>query len=345
VRHISRWPDGFPRIPDGDWTQAPVETLALKYDTVEQHGWYANLDPTVDALGDVLRPGDILVDYSGGTGILVDRLLAGHPALDCGIVIVDASPKFLRLALEKHRQDERIAFRHLRYDRTSARLELLDEVLGAALGRHAVDALVSTNAIHLYYDLPETLAAWVRALKPRAPVFVQSGNIDNPQAAPGTWIIDATVHAIGDVARRLVAENPRFAAYRAALSDQRLMAEHAKLRDKVFLPVRPLAYYTGALADAGLTVERAEARSIRARVVDWFEFLAAYHEGVLGWVGGVAKIEGRAADETACRDRLALMKLALDELFESRDSFQASWTYVTCRSQEPGAGPGRLADR
>jgi hypothetical protein len=96
--------------------------------------------------------------------------------------------------------------------------------------------------------------------------------------------------------------------------------------------VRPLAYYTSALATAGLAVTGSEARSIRARVVDWFEFLAAYHVGVLGWVGGVAKIEGHAASEIACRDRLALMKLALDELFGGRDSFQASWTYLTSRT-------------
>ena len=242
---MSRWPDGFARVPDGDWTNAPVETLALKYDTVEQHGWYANLDPTVEALLDVLGAGDILVDYSGGTGILVDRLLARRPALDFGIVIVDASPKFLRLALEKHRHDDRIAFRHLRYDRASARLEFLDAVLGPALGRHGVDALVSTNAVHLYYDLADTLEAWVRALKPGAPVFVQSGNIDNPQAAPGTWIIDATVHAIGDVARRLVAGIRALPPTRRAGRRAR-MAEHAKLRDKVFLPVRPLSFYRDA---------------------------------------------------------------------------------------------------
>jgi hypothetical protein len=26
---------------------------------------------------------------------------------------------------------------------------------------------------------------------------------------------------------------------------------------------------------------------------DWFEFLSAYHEAVLGWVGGSVKVDGR----------------------------------------------------
>jgi phospholipid N-methyltransferase len=60
-----------------------------------------------------LEPGDLLVDYSSGTGILTRRLLdrIGHEA---GILNVDASPKFLRVALKTFRDDERVAFRLLR---------------------------------------------------------------------------------------------------------------------------------------------------------------------------------------------------------------------------------------
>jgi hypothetical protein len=32
---------------------------------------------------------------------------------------------------------------------------------------------------------------------------------------------------------------------------------------------------------------------------DWFEFLSAYHEAVLGWVGGSVKIDGVAPGEEA----------------------------------------------
>jgi len=71
---------------------------------------------------------------------------------------------------------------------------------------------------------------------------------------------------------------------------------------------------------------------VQARVVEWFEFLAAYHEGVLGWVGGVERIEGRAASEETVRDRLTLIREGLDRLFEGKDGFRASWTHITCRT-------------
>ena len=98
-------PAGFARFLDEDWTHQPLGELALKYDTVENHGWYANLEPTVHALDHALADGQVLIDYSGGTGILADRLLRRIGRRHVGIVIADASPKFLRLALEKLRDD------------------------------------------------------------------------------------------------------------------------------------------------------------------------------------------------------------------------------------------------
>ena len=72
-----QWPEHFDRIPSDPWTEEGIEFLALNYDTVENHGWYANLDQTVEQVGEYVRKGDILVDYSGGTGILAKRLLDG----------------------------------------------------------------------------------------------------------------------------------------------------------------------------------------------------------------------------------------------------------------------------
>ncbi|MFI5402501.1 MAG: hypothetical protein ACHQ1G_06155 [Planctomycetota bacterium] len=37
------WPAGFARVLDEPWVSGPIESLALKYDTVETHGWYRNL--------------------------------------------------------------------------------------------------------------------------------------------------------------------------------------------------------------------------------------------------------------------------------------------------------------
>src|SRR5439155_22857220 len=63
------WPPGVERIPDEEWTRQPVDSFGLKYDTVENHGWYSNLDPTVEQLAGALKDGSLLLDYSGGTGI------------------------------------------------------------------------------------------------------------------------------------------------------------------------------------------------------------------------------------------------------------------------------------
>src|SRR5262245_58786312 len=109
------WPAELPRIPDDDWVASPIETLALKYDTVENHGWYRNLERPLDGLAAYLRGGHRLIDYSGGTGILLDRLITRLPAVEAGYLLVDSSPKFLRLALEKLRSDQRVGFRLIRF--------------------------------------------------------------------------------------------------------------------------------------------------------------------------------------------------------------------------------------
>jgi len=335
-RHAAfEWPEGFARTPDEDWTRQPIDTFGLRYDTVENHGWYRNLDPTVEDLARHLSDGQVLVDYSGGTGILLDRLKLRVFDRQVGMLIADSSPKFLRVALDKFGDDPRVAFRLLRWLKEHNRLEFLEEVVGPALAARGVDAIASTNAIHLYLDLPETLASWARVIRPGGRVFVQSGNIRNPQARPTEWILDETVWAIHEVATGLVRNDPRYAAYRPLLDDEARMKAHIAYRDRVFLPVRPLDYYLGCLERAGFTVEDATARTIEARVDDWFEFLSAYHEAVLGWVGGSAKVDGQAAGADAVRDRLALIRHAMDTLFGGRPVFRCCWTYLNCVRPAP----------
>jgi len=323
------WPDGFPRIPDEDWVREPLGALAMKYDSVEEHGWYDNLDPSVDRLEEALKDGDILLDYSGGTGILPDRLLQRIGDRDVGILIVDSSPKFLRLALEKLGDDPRMSFRLIRYLKPERRLQLIEEVVEPALLDRGVDVLASTNAIHLYYDLADTLASWARALRPGGLVHVQSGNILNPHAPEGAWIIDETVEHLHRRAVEIVRTDDTWAAYRPDLDDHERMAQYDALREKYFLPVRPMEYYVDALNAAGLSVREVACRPIEARNEEWLGFLAAYHEGVLGWVGGVAKIDGAPAGDAAIRDRLALMKAALSDVLGPRGTFSAAWSYVT----------------
>ena len=68
--------------------------------------------------------------------------------------------------------------------------------------------------------------------------------------------------------------------------------------------------------------------TIEAHVEEWFEFLSAYHDAVLGWVGGPESTAGPGAEP---RDRLHLIRHAMDTLFGGRAAFNACWTYITAR--------------
>jgi len=328
------WPEGFERVPDAPWVDQDVEELALNYDTVENHGWYSNLDFTVEQLGEYARRGDILIDYSGGTGILAKRLLDRFGHKKAGIVIVDSSPKFLRLALEKFRGEPRMAFRRIRYLKEEKRLQKVDEVLGAELLERGVEGIISTNAVHLYFGLEETVRAWRSVLKPEGRLFVQSGNIRNPEMPDDEWIIDETVGVIHERAMEIVRNDDRFARYREALDDAEHMEGHDALRKKYFLPVRPLEYYLDVFRSEGFEVTSVRRKRIPARVSEWFEFLSVSHEGVLGGVGGAEKVTGEAVSEEVVEDRHTLMREAMDRVFEGAFEFGASWTYITCEPRD-----------
>jgi ubiquinone/menaquinone biosynthesis C-methylase UbiE len=316
----------FERIPDEDWVAQPVDAFGLHYDTVENHGWYRNLDLTVEQLAGDLREGQVLIDYSGGTGILLDRLRLRIFDRQVGMLVVDSSPKFLRVALDRFRSDERVAFRRLRYLKEEKRLEYVDEVVPTGF---AADALVSTNAIHLYDDLENTLRAWTRVLRPGARVRINSGNLRNPRAGENEWIIDETVYVVHEVATGIVRTDDRYAAYRPVLEDGERMRAYLGYRDRIFLAPRPLAYYLDALGAAGFELEEVTERTIEADVEEWYEFLAAYADAVLGWVGGSAKVDGTEATEEAAADRLRLLHDSLAVIFGGRPTFLCCWTYIT----------------
>ena len=325
---MSIWPRDFGRFKDEEWTKLAIGELAQKYDSVEAHGWYDNLNPTIDRLANSVAAGQRLVDYSGGTGILLERLLERVGSKPIGALIADSSPKFLRLAYEKFRTDERVAFRRLHYLRDEKRLERLEEVIEPTLLKHGFDVLVSTNAIHLYYDLHETLSSWHRCLKKRGRVYIQSGNIRNPMAPEDSWIIDETVDHIDRIAKELVQSRPEFADGARFLKDEAYLSAHDSLRGKYFLAPRPLEEYTASLENAKLLVTNTSCEVFPARVGEWHRFLSVYHEGVLGWLGGAQKVTGTVADEAWVEMRKALMLTALEELFEGRKSFSAAWTYI-----------------
>jgi H+/Cl- antiporter ClcA/SAM-dependent methyltransferase len=324
------WPRGFDRIPDADWARRPVEEFGLRYDSVGAHTWYKNLEPTVAQVLAALGENKLLVDYSSGTGILAGRLLA-NVEYPVGILNVDASPKFLRVALENFRQDERVAFRLLNYLKAERRLQLLDEVVDGPLLDRGADVITSTNAIHLYHNLAETLQSWARVLRPGGLTFTGSANLRNPLRRPGDWIIDETVAKVNEIAAEVVASEPAFERYRETLEDSEAMAGHARLREKVFVPVRPLDEYLDAFSDAGLTVLHVFDATIYAQVDEWCQLLHTYHDGVLSWVGGSPKVDGRTPDDDALADRRFLIRYCLEKLFPAQESFPCTWTYITCR--------------
>ncbi|MQA88496.1 MAG: methyltransferase [Streptosporangiales bacterium] len=326
----SVWPAGFERVPDEEWTRQDPDEFGLKYDEVDQHGWYKNLEPTVAQVLTCLDENEILLDYSGGTGILGRRILPRiqHPA---GILIADTSPKFLRVAMENFRDDERVAFRLIRWLKDQKRLQSIDEVLDPSLLDRKVDVLTSTNAIHLYYNLEETLQAWHRVLRPGGHVLVSSGNLINPRSRKGEWIIDETVRHINEIAIEVVRQEPAFEQYRAVLDDPTRMDAHRRLREKVFVPVRPLDFYLRSFEETGFTVLDVFEMTIFAGVEEWAQLLRTYHDGALSWVGGSEKVEGQAPSADALRDRLFLIRYALEKLFTGRDEFECCWTYITCQ--------------
>lgn len=324
------WPAGFDRIPDEDWVHAAPDEFGRQYDSVDGHGWYKNLEPTVAQVLSALRDDDILLDYSSGTGILARRVLA-RVDRRIGVLNVDASAKFLRIAVDTLADDPRAAFRLQRWLPEERRLEMLDEVVEESVRDGAVDVLTSTNAVHLYHHLEDTFASWHRVLKPGGQVLLCSGNLRNPARRPGDWIIDETVAEINEIAADIVRDDPDLAEYRDVLDDAERMTAYRRLREKVFVPVRPLDVYVGALERTGFAVQHVFDTTIYAKVDEWYELLAAYSDGVLGWIGGSAKVDGSPPSPRAREQRLAVIRRSLAQLFPDRDAFPCSWTYVSCR--------------
>jgi hypothetical protein len=139
------------------------------------------------------------------------------------------------------------------------------------------------------------------------------------------------VAKVNEIAADLVRTEPAFAEYRQTLEDAALMSRHEKLREKVFVPVRPLDFYEDSFRDAGFTVLHVFEETIHARIDEWYKLLCTYNDGVLSWVGGSEKVEGTPPSAEAVRQRLFLIKYSLEKLFPGQDSFPCTWTYLTCR--------------
>jgi hypothetical protein len=129
----------------------------------------------------------------------------------------------------------------------------------------------------------------------------------------------------------IVQEDSSYQSLRQSLANREYMAAHDKLRQKYFLPVRELSYYTNCIESAGFQIEDVHCQPIKAKVADWYSFLEVYHEGVLGWVGGAQKVTKNAAPPELITMRKELMWKGMERIFEGRDFFDAVWTYITAQ--------------
>ena len=151
----------------------PLEELAMKYDTVEEHGWYDNWFRPWTCLENH-GPDELILDYSGGTGILVDRLFrAERPSPN--VMIVDSSPYSLRLALKRTKTTKRWAFTHPISSRKTAFAVLRGSTCDSFYARKADGLHRPTRFICTIASTD--LRSWKEALRVGAKVHIQSGNI------------------------------------------------------------------------------------------------------------------------------------------------------------------------
>lgn len=319
------WPCGFQRILPGEaWTTAPIDNRAIRYNQVGLHGWYSNLDPTVEEILGLTKSGGVTFDFSGGTGLLEDRYLT---QTQNGVAIVDASPAYLRYALEKFKDDERVAFRLLKKLEGQV-WQRLDDVID-----FPARVIASANAVHLYQDkdLLPIFQSWRARLEAGGYALIQSGNIQNPKMPDGHWLIDDTVRAIHQTAIEIVQEKERYAAYRSILTDPRLR-QYDAYRERTFPQLRSLDSYTASLREAEFSDLAVRETSITVDVGEWCDFLSTYADAIVGWAGGADKVDKTQPSDEAIVHQQELMKLSLDRIFKGRSTFQGFWTYITCKS-------------
>jgi hypothetical protein len=143
-------------------------------------------------------------------------------------------------------------------------------------------------------------------------------------------LIDQTVNEISKLSFDIVKENPKYFKYINLMEDFEYINKHNVLRDKYFLPIRPINFYTDELIKNGFKIVEVKTIDVNAKVDEWFDFLKVYHEGIIGWIGGSKKITGIEPSEDEVNDRVEIIKLALTEMFNNQNDFKACWNYIIC---------------
>lgn len=316
------------RIVDDSFLKSEVTEFALGYDKVKNHTWYDNLNYMVDLSKKYFNDDDFIMDYSCGTGIFPERLLKS--TVSCPkILMMDTSPKYLKLSYDKFGNNYKFFFRLMKYLKEENRLQTIDETMGKEY-KELLDGIVCTNAIHLYPTISDTIKSWDNLLVKGGKLLINSGNIFNPSMDGESKLIDQTVNEIAKLSYKIVKETPKYSKYCDLINDVEYIEKHDLLRDKYFLPVKNIEYYTDEILKNNFKILEIKTINIDAKVDEWFEFLKVYHEGIISWVGGANKITGVESKENEVEDRIDIIKLALNEMFDNKNDFKACWNYIIC---------------
>lgn len=316
------------KIIDDEFLKSDVTEFALGYDKVKNHTWYDNLDYLVKLANEYFGEDDLIMDYSCGTGIFCERLL--KIKIDSPrILMLDSSPKYLKLSYEKFHRNYKFFFRLIKFIKEENRLQTIEESIGTK-SSELLDGIVCSNAVHLYPNIEDTIKSWYNILVKGGKLLINSGNILNPNMDSSSVLIDQTVNDIAKISYDIVTNDPKYSKYVDLIQNFEYINKHDKLRDKYFLPIRPIDFYTEELTKNGFKMIEVKTENIEARVDEWFDFLKVYHEGIIGWIGGSKKITGIEPTEEEINDRIEIIKTALNIIFENNNDFKACWNYIIC---------------
>ena len=276
--------------------------------------------------------GHVLIDYSGGTGILLDRLQLRIFDRQVGVVIVDSSPKFLRVARRQvpRRRARRLPPPPLPEGRAAApvrRRGPRQRVRGAARRRAHLDerdppvrrprrdaARLGARA-SAGRARPDQLRQPPQPARTRERVDHRRDRVRRPRGSGRAGSHGSPLRGVPFRARESRAPAARTSTGATACSSRRVRSTTTST--PCALPGSP-----STTSRSGRS--RRESRTGSSSS-------SAYADAVLGWVGGSAKVDGTPASEEAAADRLALLRRALDVIFGGRPSFRCCWTYIGAR--------------
>jgi hypothetical protein len=217
----------------------------------------------------------------------------------------------------------------MKYLKEESRLQTIDESMGDTY-KELLDGIICTNAIHLYPTISDTMKSWSDILVKGGKLLINSGNILNPSMDVESKLIDQTVEDISKISFDIVKSEPKYSKYLDLIDNFEYINKHNELRKKYFLPIRPIDFYTDELLKNGFKITEVKTINIDAKVDEWFDFLKVYHEGVIGWVGGSKKITGIEPTEQEINERIEIIRLSLNKMFNGQNNFKSCWNYIIC---------------